>query len=83
MNHEVTIYTSSTCSWCEAVKDYLRAREIDFEEVDVSEDMDRAQELVERSGQYGVPVVDIDGEMVVGFDRPRIDALLELILGGQ
>ena len=79
MNHEVTIYTSSTCSWCEAVKDYLRAREIDFEEVDVSEDTDRAQELVERSGQYGVPVVDIDGEMVVGFDRPRIDALLELI----
>ena len=79
MNHEVTIYTSSTCSWCEAVKDYLRAREIDFEEVDVSEDVDRAQELVERSGQYGVPVVDIDGEMVVGFDRPRIDALLDLI----
>ena len=79
MNHEVTIYTSSTCSWCEAVKDYLRAREIDFEEVDVSADTDRAQELVERSGQYGVPVVDIDGEMVVGFDRPRIDALLELI----
>jgi len=79
MNHEVTIYTSPTCSWCEAVKDYLRAREIDFEEVDVSADTDRAQELVERSGQYGVPVVDIDGEMVVGFDRPRIDALLELI----
>jgi glutaredoxin-like YruB-family protein len=79
MNHEVTIYTSPTCSWCETVKDYLRAREIDFEEIDVSADMDRAQELVERSGQYGVPVVDIDGEMVVGFDRPRIDALLELI----
>jgi len=79
MNHEVTIYTSSTCSWCEAVKDYLRAREVDFEEVDVSEDVDRARELVEKSGQYGVPVVDIDGEMVVGFDRPRIDELLELI----
>lgn len=78
MNHEVTIYTASTCSWCEAVKEYLRAREIDFEEVDVSTDMDRAQEIVERSGQYGVPVIEIDGEMVVGFDRPRIDALLEL-----
>jgi len=78
MNHEVTIYTASTCSWCEAVKEYLRAREIDFEEVDVSTDMDRAQEIVERSGQYGVPVIEIDGEMVVGFDRPRIDALLDL-----
>ncbi len=79
MSHEVTIYTASTCSWCEAVKEYLRAREIDFEEVDVSTDMDRAQEIVERSGQYGVPVIEIDGEMVVGFDRPRIDALLEPI----
>jgi len=78
MNHEVTIYTASTCSWCEAVKEYLRAREIDFEEVGVSTDMDRAQEIVERSGQYGVPVIEIDGEMVVGFDRPRIDALLDL-----
>ena len=79
MNHDVTIYTSPTCSWCEAVKDYLRARDIDFEEVDVSVDTDRAQELVERSGQYGVPVVDIDDELVVGFDRSRIDVLLELI----
>jgi len=79
MSHEVTVYTSPICSWCEAVKDYLRAREIDFEEVDVSADMDRAQEMVERSGQYGVPVIDIDGEMVIGFNRPRIDALLELI----
>ena len=78
MNHEITVYTSQTCSWCEAVKEYLHAREIDFEEVDVSVDVERAQELVERSGQYGVPVIDIDGEMVVGFDRPRIDALLEL-----
>ena len=78
MIHQVTIYTTSTCSWCQAVKDYLATREIDFEEVDVSADMDRARELVEKTGQYGVPVTDIDGEMVVGFDRSRIDALLEL-----
>lgn len=78
MTHQVTIYTTSTCSWCQAVKDYLAAREIDFEEVDVSADMNRARELVEKTGQYGVPVTDIDGEMVVGFDRSRIDALLEL-----
>jgi len=78
MSHDVTIYTSSTCSWCEATKEYLYAREVDFEEVDVSEDMDRAMEMVEKTGQQGVPVVEIDGEIVIGFDRPRIDALLEL-----
>jgi glutaredoxin-like YruB-family protein len=78
MSHDVTIYTSPTCSWCQATKEYLYAREIDFEEVDVSEDMRRAMEMVEKSGQQGVPVVEIDGEIVVGFDRARIDALLEL-----
>ena len=78
MSHDVTVYTSSTCSWCEATKEYLHAREIDFEEVDVSEDMRRAMEMVEKSGQQGVPVVEIDGEIVVGFDRSRIDTLLEL-----
>jgi len=78
MSHEVIIYTTPTCSWCQATKDYLRAREVDFEEVDVSVDQDRVQELVEKSGQYGVPVLEIDGEMIVGFDRPRIDELLEL-----
>ncbi|MEA3239754.1 MAG: glutaredoxin domain-containing protein [Candidatus Bipolaricaulota bacterium] len=78
MSHDVTIYTSQTCSWCEATKEYLYAREVDFEEVDVSEDIHRAMEIVEKSGQQGVPVVEIDGEIVIGFDRPRIDALLEL-----
>jgi glutaredoxin-like YruB-family protein len=78
MNHEVTIYTTPTCSWCQATKDYLRSREIEFEEVDVSADMSRAMEMVEKSGQQGVPVLDIDGEIIVGFDRPRIDALLNL-----
>ncbi len=78
MSHEVIIYTTPTCSWCQAAKDYLRAREIEFEEVDVSADPDRAREMVERSGQYGVPVLEIDGEMIVGFDRARIDELLRL-----
>jgi len=78
MSREVIIYTTPTCSWCQATKEYLRAREIDFEEVDVSVDQDRAEELVEKSGQYGVPVLEIDGEMIVGFDRVRIDELLEL-----
>jgi len=78
MNHEVIIYTTPTCSWCQALKEYLRAREIDFEEVDVSADPAAAQEMIDKSGQMGTPVVDIDGEIVVGFNKPEIDRLLEL-----
>ena len=78
MNHDITIYSTPTCSWCQAAKDYLHQREIEFEDVDVSADMGRAMEMVEKSGQQGVPVIDIDGEIIVGFDRPRIDSLLDL-----
>ena len=76
MDHTVTVYTTPTCSWCTAAKDHLSAHSIAFEEVDVAADMQRAREMVEKSGQYGVPVIDIDGEIIVGFDRTRIDSLL-------
>lgn len=76
MDHTVTIYTTPTCSWCTATKDHLSAHGIAFDEVDVAADMQRAREMVEKSGQYGVPVIDIDGEIIVGFDRARIDSLL-------
>ncbi len=78
MKHEVIIYTTPTCSWCQALKEYLRAREIDFEEIDVSADPAAAQEMIDKSGQMGTPVVDIDGEIIVGFNKPEIDQLLEL-----
>jgi glutaredoxin 3 len=76
--HAVTVYTTPTCSWCKVLKDYLHARAVVFEEIDVSADVARARELVEKTGQYGVPVTDIDGETIIGFDRARIDALLGL-----
>lgn len=78
MKHEVIIYTTPTCSWCQALKEYLRAREIEFEEIDVSADPAAAQEMIDKSGQMGTPVVDIDGEIIVGFNKPEIDQLLEL-----
>ncbi len=76
MDHTVTIYSTPACSWCQAAKEHLRAHNVTFEEIDVSADMEKAREMVEKSGQYGVPVVDIDGEIVVGFDRARINGLL-------
>jgi glutaredoxin 3 len=76
VEHTVTVYSTPTCSWCQLAKDHLRGHGISFDDVDVSIDMSRAREMVEKSGQYGVPVIDIDGEIIVGFDRHRIDSLL-------
>lgn len=79
MEHEVIVYTTPTCPWCQAVKEYLAERGIPYEEVDVAADMEAAMEMVRKSGQMGTPVVEIDGEIVVGFDRGRLDYLLGLL----
>jgi len=79
MSHSVTLYASESCSWCAAVKEYLQAREIDFEEIDVSADPALAEEMVQKTGQMGVPVLDIDGSMVIGFNKPEIDQLSDLV----
>lgn len=76
--HRVTVFTTPSCSWCARAKSHLRQNGIDFREVDVSKDEKAMQRMVARSGQMGVPQLEIDGRMVVGFDRPRIDQLLGL-----
>lgn len=72
----VVVYTTPTCGFCHQVKAYLRQRGVPFQEHDVSRDRAAAMQMVQLSGQQGVPVVVIDGQVVVGFDRPRIDQLL-------
>lgn len=74
----VTVYSTPVCPWCTKVKNYLRSRGINYTDVDVSRDERTAQELVRRSGQTGVPQIDINGRLVVGFDKTKIDALLGL-----
>lgn len=76
--HRVTVFSTPTCPWCSRLKAYLRKQQIAFKEIDVSRDAHAAQEMVRRSGQMGVPQAWIDGHVVVGFDRRRIDALLGL-----
>ena len=71
----VIVYTSPTCPYCTMVKDFLSQRGISFEERDVSRNSSYAQELVSSTGQMGVPVTIIDGEIVVGFDRGRLEQL--------
>ncbi|MBO9335467.1 MAG: glutaredoxin family protein [Roseiflexus sp.] len=72
----VIMFTTPTCSFCNAAKNYFRQKGIKFKDVDVSKDPAAARDMVRRSGQQGVPVIDIGGKIVVGFDRPTIDRLL-------
>ena len=74
----VTVYTTQTWPWCHKVKAYLKSKNVDFQEKDVSKDYDAAMEMIQKSGQRGVPVVDIDGDIIVGFDKENIDRLLEM-----
>lgn len=72
----ITVYSATWCAFCHAAKDYFDKKGVAYTEVDVEKDPARGIEAVEKSGQRGIPVIDIDGEIIVGFDRPRIDAAL-------
>lgn len=76
--HRVVVFSTPTCSWCTRTKTYLRGRGIPFRDVDISRDPAAARDLVRRTGQMGVPVIEIDGRPIVGFDQARIDAALGL-----
>ncbi len=76
MAHNVTVYSTPTCPWCTRAKSYLNQSGVPYTEKDVSVDVAAAREMVKISGQMGVPVLSIDGSVVVGFDKKRIDELL-------
>jgi glutaredoxin 3 len=75
---KVKIYSTPTCPYCQMTKEYLKNNKIDYEEYNVAEDEARLKEMVNKSHQMGVPVVDIDGEIVVGFDRALLAKLLHI-----
>jgi glutaredoxin 3 len=72
----VIIFTTPTCSYCNMAKKYFRRNRIRFRDVDISRDPAAARDVVRRSGQMGVPVIDIGGKIIVGFDKPKINQLL-------
>jgi|SRR5579859_4394101 len=76
--HSVVVFSTPTCPWCARLKAYLKQNKVVFRDVDVSRDATAARDMVSRSGQMGVPQAWIDGQVVVGFDRARVDALLGL-----
>jgi glutaredoxin-like YruB-family protein len=77
-SHRVIVFSTPTCPWCTRAKQYLAGRGVTFRDVDVSRDPAAARDLVRRTGQMGVPVIEIDGRPIVGFDQARIDAALGL-----
>lgn len=78
MAKTVKVYSTPTCPFCIRVKQYLSENNVFFENFDVSLDQEKAEEMIKKSGQMGVPVLDIEGEIIVGFDRERINKALGL-----
>ncbi len=76
MSNRVVVYTTPSCSWCRKLKSYLTSFNISYKEVDISKDPSKAEELYRKSGQIGVPVALIGGNVVVGFDKAKINSLL-------
>ncbi len=73
---KVTVYGTPTCPYCTRAKEYFQQKGTEIEYVDVSLDKEKIEEMVEKSGQMGVPVIDIDGTIIVGFDKDKIDEKL-------
>ena len=78
MDKKVKIYSTPTCPFCMMAKKFLKENNVDFEDIDVSTDQTKAEEMVQKSGHMAVPVIDIEGEIIVGFDREKIRKALGL-----
>jgi glutaredoxin-like YruB-family protein len=75
----VTIYSTPTCHFCHIAKDFFTANNIAYTEYNVASDIEKRKEMLSKSGQMGVPVITIDDELIVGFDKPKISKALGLI----
>ena len=74
----VIIYGTSHCPWCHKTREFLTARKIKFKDINIEEDEKAKKDMIKKSGQLGVPVIDIDGKIIVGFDEPAIKKALKL-----
>lgn len=74
---KVSIYSTPTCVFCTAAKKYFNDRKVVYEEYDVATDLQKREEMVKKSGQMGVPVIDINGTVIVGYDESKIEQLLK------
>ena len=75
---KVAVYSTTTCPYCRMTKEHLKEKNVEFEDIDVSSDPEKAAEMIDKSGQMGVPVIEINGKIIVGFDKNAIDEALNL-----
>lgn len=73
---QIKIYTTPACAYCKMAKDYFKSKGLEYEEYDVFKDPSKGQVMVAKSGQMGVPVIEINGKVIVGFDRAKINECL-------
>jgi len=72
----VKVYSTPTCPYCKMAEEYFREKGVEFEHIDVAKDQNAAKEMIEKSGQMGVPVIEIDGKIIVGFNKEEIETAL-------
>ncbi|MDQ2973608.1 MAG: glutaredoxin family protein [bacterium] len=73
----VTVYSTTWCGYCKMLKEYLKGKGVAFNEVNIEEDREAGQRIIDKTGQMGVPVTEIGDKVIIGFDRPRVDAALQ------
>ena len=73
----VIVYSTSTCPYCVMAKNWLKEKNISFEDYNVGIDQEKAKEMISKSRQMGVPVIDVDGEIIIGFDKPKLEEALK------
>jgi len=74
---KIKVYSTPTCPWCYTLKDFLKEKNIKFEDIDVSKNQKKLEEMIMKSGQMGVPQIEINGKIIVGFDKAAIEKELE------
>ncbi|HAU07511.1 MAG: NrdH-redoxin [Candidatus Yanofskybacteria bacterium RIFOXYD1_FULL_44_17] len=73
---KIKIYSTPSCAYCHMAKEYFKSKGLEYEEFDVMSDIVKRQEMIDKTGQMGVPVIDIDNKLIIGFDRSKIDEML-------
>lgn len=76
MKKKIKVYGVPTCPFCKRAKEFLKSKGLNFEDIDVAADHNLAKEMIKKSGQMSVPVIEVDGEIIIGFDKEKIETLL-------
>lgn len=79
MNKTVTIYSTPTCHFCQMAKDFFKEKGVQYTDYDVAHNLEKRQEMIQKSGQMGVPVIFIGGELIIGFDQERLASTLGVV----